>query len=98
MSTYLVARVQDVTSSQGLLGLRQPLLVAERELLLGLHNDPLNYRRVRSGMKPAKNRCRSHHDLTFRSSIRGLQSSQRADEFQSNRLYAVRGCQLFGVA
>ena len=70
LSHHLVARVQNVTPSEGLLGLLQPLLVAERELLLGFHNHRMNHRRVRSGTKPAKNSCRSHIDLTSHSGPR----------------------------
>ena len=62
-SNNLVVRVQNVATSEGLLGLLQSLLVSELELLFGFHEDPLDHRRVRFGMKPAKNSCRSHDDL-----------------------------------
>ena len=94
-SSHLVVRVQNVTPTQGPLGLFQPLLVSQRELLLGFHDDPLNDRRVRSGMKPAKNNCRSHDDLASPSI--GRPRPNRASVLQSKARRVYWRCQLFGV-
>lgn len=94
LSNHLVARVQNVAPSQGLLGLLQLLLVAERKLLVGFHDYPMNHRRVRFRTEPAKYSRRSHDDLTSRSF--GPQASRRTQLFQSNDLLAHRLCQLFG--